>query len=132
MKFFVFGNSLVPEDSAPYKILPFLKAKFSRIDFIVVDPNEDWSEGEKNLNIIDTVLGLSEVILFDSLDHFWEQRQKVSLHDYDLLSELRFLKKLQKIKEVKIIGLPPKFKTALLQKAVSEIIENNFLKPLNF
>lgn len=132
MKFFVFGNPLVPQDAGPYKILPFLKKQFPQIEFIIVDPNEDWAEGEKDLNILDTVLGLTTVTLFDSLDRFYEQRRKVSLHDYDLLNELRLLQKLGKITKVRIIGLPPKFTPEKLQNQVARLISQEFLKPLNF
>ena len=107
MKIYVFGNPLVEEDSVPLIILPQLKKQFPDIDFIVVDPNENFPpKGERNLIIFDTVKGISEVTLLDYSDLAAIEKSPVSPHDYDLLLHLLLLKKMGKIDSVKIIGFP--------------------------
>ncbi len=104
MKIFVFGNPDLAMDSLPIEILPELRERFPEHEFIFQDPNEEWDMSEP-FYVIDTVVGLKEPRLFDSLDVFISQ-PKLSMHDFDALSNLRFLKKLGKLPEVKIIGLP--------------------------
>lgn len=107
MIIYIFGNPILKQDSWPLRLLPDLKKHFPKVDFEIVDPNEDWTSGEKNPVIIDTVLGIEKVTVFDSLQNFQNQT-RISPHDYDLLMDLQLLKKLGKIKEVQIIGVPEK------------------------
>lgn len=108
-KIYVFGNPDLEVDSMPLKILPELKRKLPQIEFIVQDPNEELAVGGvgEELIVLDTALGISEVTIFDDLEKF-QPPPRVSLHDFDALTNLRLLKKLDKIKEVKIIGIPSK------------------------
>lgn len=107
MKIYVFGNPLVQEDSIPLQILPELKKKFSQVEFIVTDPNENFPpEGEKNLVIIDTVKGISKPEILDLGDFDQKKETPISPHDYDLLFHLLLLIKMKKIESVKIIGIP--------------------------
>lgn len=107
MKIYVFGNPLVREDSTPLKLLPQLKLKFPKIEFIVTDPNEDFPpEGEKDLLILDTVKGIKKPMLLDLNDLQSIQSTPISPHDYDLMFHLQLLLKLKKIKSAKIIGIP--------------------------
>lgn len=111
MKIYVFGNLLVAEDSLPLHILPQLKKQFPDIHFVVVDPNENFPpEGERDLIILDTVKGISEVTLLDYSDLAKIEKSPISPHDYDLLLHLLLLKKMGKINMVKIIGIPQKSK----------------------
>ena len=87
MKVFVFGNELVAKDSLPVKLLPDLKKKFPSIQFIRVDPAENWADDEKEIIILDTVEGLKKVTIFNSLDEF-QKPPNVSLHDYDVYTDL--------------------------------------------
>ena len=105
MKIFVFGNPDLEMDSLPIKLLPELRKAYPRHEFILQDPNEEWDLSEP-FWVIDTVVGLPEPHLFDSIDTF-EDTPKLSMHDFDALSNLRFLKKLGKLPNVKIVGLPP-------------------------
>jgi len=64
LRIYVFGNLLVKEDSSSLKLLPELQKKFPKIEFIVVDPNENFPPaGEKDLIILDTVLGIKEPMI---------------------------------------------------------------------
>lgn len=104
MNVFVFGNPNIEEDSLPLRILPRLQKEFPNIVFETLDPNEEW-EIPENLAIIDTVVGIKDVTIFDSLDVF-ESAPRVSLHDFDAYANLRLLTKLGKIGSIKIIGVP--------------------------
>lgn len=117
-------------DSLPLKMLPELRQKFPEIEFVVQDPNEEWnlsSEGAKELIVLDTVVGISEVTVFDDLKQF-AATPRVSMHDFDALANLRLLKKLGKIKEVKIIAVPAETKATLsdLVSSVAGVIEPIF------
>ncbi len=105
MVIFILGNPDVPLDSLPLRILPALRKLFPGIEFQIKDPNEDWEVPEE-LTIIDTAIGLTEVTVFTDLDQF-KPAPRVSLHDFDALANLRFLKKLGRLKKIRIIALPP-------------------------
>ena len=101
---YIFGNIDLSGDSLPLRILPELEEKFPEILFEIKDPNEEWTAPE-NLTIIDTVSGIKEVMVFDDLEKF-SAAPRVGMHDFDALTNLRYLQKLGKIKSIKIIGLP--------------------------
>lgn len=107
MTIFVFGNPDLSFDSLPLQILPKLHHQFPKINFKVLDPNEEWQLPD-NLIVIDTVIGLNKPKIFTSLDHF-DQSPHISLHDFDVLTNLRYLQKLGKLKKITIFGLPPDF-----------------------
>src|ERR1035437_8857752 len=102
---FIFGNQELEMDSLPLRILPELQKAFPSIHFEIKDPNEEWVVPEK-LIIIDTAVGLKKVKVFEDLDSF-DTSPHLTMHDFDALANLKYLKKLGKLKEVKIIGLPP-------------------------
>ena len=102
---YVFGNPNLEMDSLPLKILSELKKQLPKVEFVVRDPNEE-SDFPEDLVVLDTAVGISEVTIFDSLEQF-AQVPRVSMHDFDALTNLRYLQKLGKIKSVKIIGVPP-------------------------
>ncbi|MBU6426920.1 hypothetical protein KGQ27_01640 [Patescibacteria group bacterium] len=101
---FVFGNPDFVPDSLPLKILPRLQISFPAIQFEVKDPNEEWNVPEE-LMVIDTAVGIDKITVFHSLDDF-APAPRVSMHDFDALANLRFLKKLGKLRKVTIIGVP--------------------------
>jgi Ni,Fe-hydrogenase maturation factor len=105
-KIFVFGNEDLEIDNLPLRILPELATKFPNIEFVVKDPNEEWDvENEDELIILDTTVGIKEITVFDNLEKF-SKVPRVGMHDFDALTNLRFLQKLGKIKKVKIIAVP--------------------------
>lgn len=127
MKIYVFGNLLVKEDSAALKILPQLKKLFPQITFKVVDPNENFPpKNERQLIILDTVIGIEEPMVLDLSDFKRKRRMPISPHDYDLLVHLLLLKKMEKIDRVKIIGLPWGRKVSIA--ALKEIINKKIFK----
>ncbi|MEK7669580.1 MAG: hypothetical protein AAB350_03290 [Patescibacteria group bacterium] len=104
-KIFVFGNMDLEMDNLPLRILPKLQEKFPDIEFVVKDPNEEWEVPEE-ITILDTAVGIKEVTVFDSLENF-SKVPRVGMHDFDALTNLRYLQKLGKIKKIKIIGVSP-------------------------
>jgi Ni,Fe-hydrogenase maturation factor len=120
MKIFVFGNSIIDSDSFPVKLIPALSKRFPAIEFIHADPNENWYQEEKELVIMDTIVGINETTLFHSLDEF-EKQTRITPHDYDLFMDLQLLMKLGKIKKVTIIGLPPHGSTKTSQQTIKSI-----------
>jgi Ni,Fe-hydrogenase maturation factor len=121
MKIYVFGNPDLKMDSLPIRILPELRRKFPQIEFEIKDPNEEWENLPEELVIIDTTIGIEKITIFDSLEKF-APAPRVSMHDFDTLANLRYLKKLGKIKKVKIIGIPYDIKKSEAIKKISKII----------
>lgn len=102
---YIFGNPDLENDSLPLRILPELKRYFPKLRFCVMDPNEEWNAPEM-LVIIDSVLGITEPAVFDDLRCFSDS-PRVTLHDFDVIAQLRWLDKLGRLGETRIIGLPP-------------------------
>jgi len=102
---FIFGNPELAMDSLPLQILPELQKALPAIKFEVKDPNEEWDVPEE-LTVIDTVIGPKEVTIFNDLDEFAGAPQ-MTMHDFDALANLKYLKKLGKLKNIRIIGVPP-------------------------
>jgi hypothetical protein len=117
-KVYVLGNPLEQKDSLPLKILPRLKKQFPKIDFQHLDPTENFPE-EENLILIDTIVGIDKVCVLGlgDLDKV-ELSPQCSLHDFDLGFQLKLMKKLGKLKDVKIIGIPANYDE---KKAIEEI-----------
>lgn len=102
---FVFGNINLDNDSLPLRMIPKLQEKFPDVKFEVRDPNEEWEVPEEFV-VIDTVIGIKGIKVFETLDKFLST-PRVSMHDFDFLTNLQYLSKLGKIKKIKIIGIPP-------------------------
>ena len=120
---FIFGNPDFEPDSLPVKLIPDLQKTYPDFSFVLKDPNEEWDVPE-NLTIIDTAIGLEKITVFDDLDSF-VNAPRLSMHDFDALDNLRFLKKLGKLKNIKIIAVPPGMNK---DEALKEI--GRFLKKL--
>lgn len=107
MNIFVVGNSLIKQDNLPLRLLPKLKKQFPKIIFLHIDPNEDFIPPKNEpCIIIDTVVGIKTVTIFNNIDAFLVTRS-VSPHDYDLGFHLKLLKKMGKLGKITIIGIPP-------------------------
>lgn len=107
MKILVFGNSLVEKDNLALKLLPKLRKKFLNIEFKEFDPGENLEAEieDGKLRILDVVEDIDEVMIIDDIDKL--KTEKVySMHDFDLGFNLKLFKKIGKLKEVEIIGVP--------------------------
>lgn len=103
----IFGNPDIAMDALPLRIQAKLEERFPHVEFRALDPNENWEIPDPFI-VIDTVVGLSDIHVFRGLDEF-ANTPAVSVHDFDALTQLRFLKKLGKLGELIIIGVPPEF-----------------------
>ncbi len=108
MKVYVFGNPDISEDSEAFILAKSLKDAVKGIDFIFVKPNEDITfADEKSVIILDVIKGIDEVRVLNYEDiNSLVLSPRISAHDFDLGFQLKYLKKLGKLKEIKIIGLP--------------------------
>jgi hypothetical protein len=77
---------------------------FPEVEFTVLDPIEEW-DIPPHMVIIDTVVGIPAVMVFRDLSAFAASAH-VSVHDFDAYANLRLLKKLGKLGELTIIGVP--------------------------
>ncbi len=117
-KIYVLGNSLVDKDSLPLKIVGELRKVFPKIIFEEIDPTENLPE-EENLVLIDSIVGIDKVrvLSLEDLDKV-ELSPQCSVHDFDLGFQLKLMKKLGKVKDVKIVGIPANYDE---KKAIEEI-----------
>ncbi|MEK7165206.1 MAG: hypothetical protein AAB874_00155 [Patescibacteria group bacterium] len=120
MKIYIIGNPLVKEDSLPLKLLPKLRKSFPKIIFEEADPNENFVPEDGSV-IVDTVVGIKKVQLFDNIEDFVRTRS-VSPHDYDLGFHLRLMLKLGKIRNVKILGVPFDLTISKVAKKLSQLL----------
>jgi Ni,Fe-hydrogenase maturation factor len=102
---YIFGNPLFEFDNLPIKLIPKLKKEFPKINFKLTDPNENLKPDNKKLIIIDTILNIDKVTVLDDLEKI-ETQKLYSMHDFDLGFNLKLLKKIGKLNEVLIFGVP--------------------------
>ena len=120
MQMLVFGNQLVKKDSLPLKLIPSLKKLFPLIEFIELDGIENLEKYGRRLYILDTVEGIKKPCIIHIADI---QKQKVlSMHDCDLGFNLLLLKKIGKIDDAVIVGIPMRISKKAACEKVSRII----------
>jgi len=108
MKIYVFGNEYVAEDKRAIEVARELEGAIEDISFVFVGPNEDVPfVNERQVVILDTVQGIQGVALIegDRIDGL-TLSPRGSVHDFDLAFQLRYLKKLGKLGEITIVGIP--------------------------
>ncbi|MDQ3861912.1 MAG: hypothetical protein M3317_00100 [Actinomycetota bacterium] len=108
MRVYVFGNEYVAQDRRAIEVARELEGTIDGISFVFVDPNADVPlVDERNVVILDTVEGIRDVELVeeDELEGLILS-PRGSVHDFDLGFQLRYLKKLGKLGEITIIGIP--------------------------
>lgn len=107
----VFGNEDHFVDKKAFEVADKIKKDFPQINFEKVKPNQDIPvekiDENKRLVMLDSVMGIEEPKLFDesNLKNIVPPSSS-SVHDYDLGFQLKYLKKLGKLKEFLIIGIP--------------------------
>ena len=112
MEVYVFGNEqtlkYVAEDKRAIEVARELEGTVEGVSFAYVRPNEDLPfAGATHVVILDAVQGIQDVVLVegDGMDGLILS-PRGSVHDFDLAFQLRYLKKLNKLGEVTIIGIP--------------------------
>ncbi|OGK55932.1 hypothetical protein A3J15_02740 [Candidatus Roizmanbacteria bacterium RIFCSPLOWO2_02_FULL_38_10] len=115
----IFGNSVLEKDSILIKLLPQLRKNFPKHQFVHQDPTENLQIPEGEWWILDAAEGISEITIFDQLDHFVKMKSS-SVHDYDLYTELKLKQKIGQLPKIKIIALP----TTMKEKEFLSLIGN--------
>ncbi len=108
MRVYVFGNEDVPEDRRAIEVARQLESTIDDVSFVYVRPNEDVPfADEGRVVILDTVHGILDMELLegDEIDRLVSS-PRGSVHDFDLAFQLKYLKKLNRLGEVTIIGVP--------------------------
>ena len=108
MNVYVFGNEYVAGDKRAIEVARELEGAIEGISFVFVNPNEDVPfVDHRHAVILDTVEGIKDVALVegDRIDGL-VLSPRGSVHDFDLAFQLRYLKKLNRLGEVTIIGIP--------------------------
>lgn len=133
MKVYVFGNKDSSLDKAAFSAAKRLKAVFPQIEFVEVGTNIDLPfESERSIVIIDTVEDIDKVELIENGDlDILVSSHSSSVHDFDLGFQLKYLKKLGKLGNVTIIGIPMKKKVnylriqSILRKLVAQDMQGS-------
>jgi len=101
MKVYVFGNKDLELDNKALIAQKKLGAIFPQIEFVEVEPNADLPfERDRQVYIMDTVEGIEEPTLIEDSD-----LDKL-INTSSVGFQLKYLKKLGKLGNVTIIGLP--------------------------
>lgn len=122
---YIFGNPLLDFDNLPIKLLPKLKKEFPNFNFIHLDPNENIKPINKELIIIDTVININKVKIFNNIDKI-ELDTIYSAHDLDLGFNIKLLQKINKLNKIIIFGIPPKLKEEEALKQLIKEIKKQF------
>lgn len=105
-KIYIIGNPLLEFDNLPIRLKPRLTEVFSDIDFVEIDPSDNFLPDKNGeLIIIDTVEGINEVKILEDIEKI-QSDDKYSVHDYDLGMHLKLLQKLDLLKKVLIYCVP--------------------------
>jgi Ni,Fe-hydrogenase maturation factor len=108
MKVYVFGNDDVPEDATAIEVAEELEGAVDGVSFVFVDPNEDVPfVDEGRVVVLDVIHGMREVALLsgDDIDRF-APPPRGTVHDFDLAFQLKYLKKIGRLGEVYVVGIP--------------------------
>ena len=108
-KILLFGNPMLKEDSLPLKLMPRLIKKLPQVEFKEFDPNDNLENEGRSLNIIDCVQKIKKVTLITEIDRI-ETSKIYTMHDFDLGYNLKLLKKMDYLDEVRIFGVPMRMK----------------------
>jgi Ni,Fe-hydrogenase maturation factor len=133
MKVYVFGNEDLAEDRRAFEVAKKLNGKIKDIEFVDVKPNEDVPFIDENFVVIlDVIQGIKKVIeIHDNKLDKLILPPRSSVHDFDLGFQLKYLKKINKIGKVIIIGLPMKGKIdyfliqSILRKLVAQEMQGS-------
>jgi Ni,Fe-hydrogenase maturation factor len=108
MKVYIFGNLEVPQDGRALEVAQRLRGTLPGVRFVTVEPNEDLPfVDEESVVILDTVVGIEGVSLIpDSEIEHLTLPPRGTVHDFDLAFQLKYLKKIGRLGEVHIVGIP--------------------------
>ena len=118
MKVFCFGNEFVKEDSLAREIADELK--IDGVEFIKCESTPEFIRQNGKI-ILDVVQMLKEPRII-SVDELAEPKTVCSLHDFDLGYELKLLKEIGELGEIKIIGIPMQGDKEKIKKEIKNLL----------
>ena len=124
-KILVFGNNLIKGDSLTFNLIPKLQKIYQDIKFKEFDPTENL-EGEiqnRSLFILDVAKGIKDLKILNIFDLDNLELSIYSMHDFDLAYNIKLLKKLEKLKHITIIAIPPNIKETEALIKIKKAIE---------
>ena len=115
MKVLCFGNEFVEEDSLAKQLADELN--IDGVDFIKCD-SLDGIKGD--VVILDVVKGIDDVRLIplDKVRDF----QPITMHDFDLGTELKLRKSVGEINNITIIGIPMQGDKEIIKQGIIKLI----------
>lgn len=130
MKVLVFGNFLVKKDNLVLKLIPKLSKLFPKIEFKEFDPTESLENEieNKTLHILDMAVGIREIVElgFEDIDRL--EASGSGMHDFDLNYNLKLLKKMEMIDDIKIIAVPVEINEREAINQIGEILSKESFK----
>jgi len=129
MKVYVFGNPDNQTDNNAIEAAKKLKGKVQGVEFIEVGLNKDLPfSNNENVVLMDVAEGIDKIETFYSKDlNMFPISPKFTVHDFDLVFQLKYLQKIGKLGEVTIIGLPTKGEPdyLLIQSILRKLVEQD-------
>ena len=125
MNIYIFGNPDLENDSLPVRLIPKLQKELGDISINHIDPNEEIDTDEPFI-VIDTVVGIKETTLFESLKDFTPP-PNFTCHDFDVFANLKLLEKLGRLPKYRIIGVPPIMDEKVALKEIVTMVQSNIL-----
>jgi hypothetical protein len=126
MRVYYFGNTDIDTDNQAHKFVLEYQNILKEIEFIEVKPNQDLPfVDEKNVIILDAIENLDDIKVLNLSDFSaLKTTTSVTAHDYDLGFQLKYLKKLNKLDKVIIVGLPmsKKFSYKKVQSTLRKLV----------
>lgn len=120
----VFGNEYLKEDNLAINISKELE--LPNTDIIRCYSVDDMFkvQGYDKAYILDVVKNIKEVTLITDLDKI-KERKIFSMHDFDLGFNLKLLKEVNQVKDIKIIGIPQEGDKENIKEEIKGILEKN-------
>ena len=120
---FISGNELVEIDSMQLKLIPELRKKLPKVEFIEYDPNDNLDKLGRNPIILDSAKGIKKITILKDLKKI-ESQKIYSMHDFDLGLNLLLMKKMNMLDKPILILLPMPIKKEKALKELIAIIKN--------
>lgn len=119
----VFGNPFVKEDSLAIELAK--EIKIPGVKFVICDSFSDILDyDKKKVIILDVIKNINKVIIIKDIKKI-KFNNSLTAHDFDLAFNLKLMKKLGKIEDITIIGIPQRGDKEKIKKNITRIINDN-------
>ena len=119
-----FGNEYVDFDKLPLTLSKELKKELPEIEFVNCEtPNQILDYPDYNIFIMDTVKGIKKIQIIEDFDKL-KTRKIFTLHDFDLGLFLKLIKGIEKIDNIKVIGIPMNYDKEKAKSEIKKLLNN--------